>query len=57
MNQVMVRYKVKSDRVKENVGLIEAVYAELHDRRPETLRYETLRLEDGVSFQAGIAGR
>lgn len=50
MHQVMVRYRVKSDRVKENEDLVEAVYAELHERRPATLRYETVRLGDGVSF-------
>ena len=50
MKQVMVRYKVKPDRVAENEQLVRAVYEELHRRRPDGLRYATFRLEDGVSF-------
>jgi hypothetical protein len=50
MRQVMVRYKVKPDRVEENVELIRAVYDELRGTRPRGLRYATLRLDDGVSF-------
>jgi quinol monooxygenase YgiN len=50
MQQVIVRYKVKPDRVAENEQLVRAVYAELHDSRPAGLRYATFKLEDGVSF-------
>ena len=50
MRRVMVRYRVKPDRADENVELVRAVYAELHELDPEDFRYRTLRLEDGVSF-------
>ena len=50
MRQVMVRYKVKPDRVAENEELVRAVYGELGRVAPEGLRYATFRLEDGVSF-------
>jgi len=46
----MVRYKVRPDRAAENVALVEAVYAELDQVRPEGLHYATFRLPDGVSF-------
>jgi hypothetical protein len=50
MPQVMVRYRVKPDRVAENEALVRAVYHELDDVAPAGLRYATFRLEDGVSF-------
>ena len=50
MGKVVVRYKVKPERVEENERLIGAVYAELAESAPEGLRYATFRLDDGVSF-------
>jgi hypothetical protein len=50
MRQVMVRYTVKPERVAENEELVRAVYEELAATRPRGLRYETFRLEDGVTF-------
>ena len=50
MPKVLVRYKVKPERVDENVSLVKAVYAELADKRPEGLRYATFLAEDGVTF-------
>jgi hypothetical protein len=50
MRQIMVRYKVKPERVAENEELVRAVYEELHDAAPDGLRYATYALEDGVSF-------
>ena len=50
MRQVMVRYKVKPDRVGENEEYVRAVYEELKRVAPEGIRYATFRLEDGVSF-------
>jgi hypothetical protein len=50
MSDVVVRYRVKPERVEENERLIERVYAELAERDPGGLRYATFRLEDGVSF-------
>jgi hypothetical protein len=50
VKRVMVRYRVKPERASENVELVRAVYDELHETRPEGLRYATFKLEDGVSF-------
>jgi hypothetical protein len=50
MRQVIVRYKVKPDRVAENEQLVRAVYDELHRTEPAGLRYATFRMADGVSF-------
>ena len=50
MRKVMVRYRVKPERVAENEELVRAVYEELELTKPDGLRYATFRLEDGVSF-------
>jgi hypothetical protein len=50
MRQVMVRYKLKPDRVAENEELVRGVYEELARTEPAGLRYATFRLDDGVSF-------
>ena len=50
MRQVMVRYRVKPDRVAENEELVRAVYEELGRRAPDGIRYATFKLADGVSF-------
>jgi hypothetical protein len=50
MRQVMVRYKVKPERVEENEELVRAVYEEIHRTEPAGLRYATFKLDDGVSF-------
>jgi len=50
MKKVMVRYKVKKDRVEENEKLVKAVYEQLHQESPKGLRYATFKLADGVSF-------
>jgi hypothetical protein len=50
MKTVMVRYKVKPDRVAENEALVRAVYDELERTQLAELRYATFRLDDGVSF-------
>jgi hypothetical protein len=50
MKRVIVRYRVKPERVTENEELVRDVYAELHSTAPDGLRYATFRLDDGVSF-------
>ena len=50
MRQVMVRYRVKPERVEENEELVRAVYDELRRTEPAGLRYATFKLDDGVSF-------
>ncbi|MDX6328853.1 MAG: hypothetical protein QOI83_1236 [Streptomycetaceae bacterium] len=48
--QVMIRYKVKSDEVEQNLDLLHAFYDELESVRPDGLREETFQLEDKVTF-------
>src|SRR5262249_60250456 len=50
MNRVMVQYTVKPERAEENEDLVRAGYDELHETRPNGLRYATFKLDDGVSF-------
>jgi hypothetical protein len=50
MKRVMVRYKVKADRVADNEKLVRAVYAQLAEEKADGLRYATFKLPDGVSF-------
>jgi hypothetical protein len=50
MNRVIVRYRVKPDRVEENLELVRAVYAELKETQPDGFRYSTFQLEDDVTF-------
>jgi hypothetical protein len=50
MPRVMVRYRVRPDRVVENEELVRAVYDELAATRPAGLRYATFKLADGVTF-------
>jgi hypothetical protein len=50
MPHVMVRYRVRPDRVAENEELVRAVYDELASAQPEGLRYATFKLSDGVTF-------
>jgi hypothetical protein len=50
MQQIMVRYKVKPDRVEANEALVRAVYRELHEVAPPGFRYGTYKLDDGVTF-------
>jgi hypothetical protein len=50
MRHVIVRYRVKPDRVQENIALVRAVYDELAKTRPAGLRYATFQEADGVSF-------
>ncbi len=41
MKRVMVRYRVKPDRIAENEALVRAVFSELARERPGGLRYTT----------------
>ena len=50
MRQVLVRYKLKPERVEENERLVRAVYDELESTAPGRFHYGTFRLDDGVTF-------
>ena len=50
MRRVMVRYKVKPDRVAENEGYIAKVFEQLEREKPAGLHYASFKLADGVSF-------
>jgi hypothetical protein len=50
MKRMMVRYKVKADRVAENERYVVGVFEQLNRQKPPGLRYATFKLDDGVSF-------
>ena len=50
MKATVVRYQAKPERAEENQALIEAVFADLAERRPRGFTYQVFRLDDGVSF-------
>lgn len=52
MRHVIVRYKIKPERVAENVALVERVFAQLAREQPGGLRYTTYRCDgdDGATF-------
>jgi hypothetical protein len=50
MKRMMVRYKLKADRVAENERYVTSVFEQLNREKPPGLRYATFKLADGVSF-------
>jgi hypothetical protein len=50
MKRVLVRYRVKRDRLDEHVSYITQVFEQLARERPAGLRYASFRLDDRVSF-------
>jgi hypothetical protein len=46
----IVRYTTTPETADENARLVQDVYAELAQTRPDGLRYTTFRLDDGVTF-------
>lgn len=50
MKAIVVRYQAKPDRADENQKFIEAVFADLEERKPRGFTYQVFRLQDGVSF-------
>lgn len=50
MGTVVVRYRTTEDGAQRNQELVEKVFQELAETRPERLRHATFRLDDGVSF-------
>ncbi|MEJ7681895.1 MAG: hypothetical protein WKG06_29405 [Segetibacter sp.] len=50
MEKVIVRYKLKPDRVEENEQLVKEVYKQLHLEAPEDFSYATYKLQDGLNL-------
>lgn len=50
MKTMLIRYQVKPEMGDENQRLVEEVFAQLAREKTAGLRYQTFRLEDGVSF-------
>lgn len=48
--RVLVRYRLKPDRVAEHEALIAGVFAELDRKKPEGIRYGAFKRADGVSY-------
>jgi len=48
MSTVVVRYHAKADQADENQRLVEAVFEALAEKKPDGLRYMTLRLADNT---------
>ena len=46
----MIRYRVRRDRLEENLRLLRAVHEELAATAPDGLRYASYQLDDEVSF-------
>jgi hypothetical protein len=50
MKTTVVRYKTLPEHAEENAALIAQVFLALERQRPEGLRYEAMRSQDGLSF-------
>ncbi len=50
MRRVIVRYRVKPERIAEHEALIRDVFDELRKTSPDGLRYGAFKQPDGVSF-------
>ncbi|MEI6216926.1 MAG: hypothetical protein WCP64_06650 [Actinomycetes bacterium] len=50
METRVIRYRTKSECADENAQLIAAFFTELAERKVAGIRYEALRLDDGVTF-------
>jgi hypothetical protein len=50
VRRVMVRYRVKRERVAEHEALVRAVFQELAEAAPAGIRYAAFKQPDGVSF-------
>ncbi len=54
--KVMIRYRVRPDRVDEHLGLVAAAFEEMAVLRPPRLRYTAHRLNDGLTFVNLVEG-
>ncbi|MGC5053069.1 hypothetical protein ACLQ2S_16635 [Micromonospora sp. DT48] len=56
VDTLLISYRVRADRLDEHLALLDAVYRELDRLRPPGFRYQTLRLDDGLSFVDVVMG-
>ena len=54
MKRTLIRYRTTPDRADENQRPIEKVFAGLHEKSPEGVRYMVLRLGDGTFVHFAI---
>ena len=54
MQQRLIRYRTKPDQAAVNAELVRAVYAELHQTRPDGFRYGVTELVGGVGLSNGL---
>jgi hypothetical protein len=57
MKQVIVRYKIKQDRIAENVAYIERTFAELAESRPPGIHYASFQYADGRFTHVAVLER
>ena len=50
MTHLLIRYRVHPGELERHLELLHAVHAELAETNPRGMRWESFRLEDGVSF-------
>lgn len=50
MKAAMIRYQVRPEAAAENERLIKEVFAQLEREKPAGLRYQSVKLADGVTF-------
>jgi hypothetical protein len=50
MKKLLIRYKVKPDKVSENESLVNDVYGQLKENKIEGFHYCTFKLADEVTF-------
>ncbi|WP_337589465.1 hypothetical protein [Micromonospora endolithica] len=53
---MMISYRVRPEHLEEHLVLLRAVHEEVARTRPGGLRYQTLRLDDGLSFVDVVMG-
>ncbi len=50
MKTIIIRYKVKEDRVEENINLIKKVFEELKELNPADFKYKSYFLKESGEF-------
>jgi hypothetical protein len=50
VERIMIRYRLKADRLEHHLSLLHAVYEELEATAAESLHYATFQLDDELEF-------